>query len=299
MNMATKFDTSYEPYSQDPGYIGANRALVHALQLDGVQKVLDLACGTGLLSELLLEIRPTVAIHGLDISDESLEIGRRLMRSRGVLADSRDQWSACAERGDGTVVLEHGSADQLDLEDGSFDLVMMGNAIHLMPDKPQFLREVFRVLAPGGRFAFNSVFFVGTFPKGSERVYSEWMKEAVAVLNEMNAANRAAGKDSIPRIRGTAGRAFQKGWMSPEGWQELLEHEGFQVARNMKRSVPISQEGLERVGAYGGLAEVLMSGYPVEIASECLQRAVGRAFQKLNVSEAPRNWLEMEAVRPG
>jgi hypothetical protein len=113
----------------------------------------------------------------------------------------------------------------------------------------------------------------------------------------MNAANRAAGKDPIPRIRGTASRAFQKGWMSPREWQELLEHQGFRVARCVQRSVPISQQGLERVGAYGGLAEVLMSGYPVEIASECLQLAVSRAFHKLGVSEAPRLWLEMEAVK--
>jgi SAM-dependent methyltransferase len=268
------------------------------LNLDRVEKVLDLACGTGLLSELLLDVRSTVAIHGLDISDESLAIGRRLMRARGVLAENEEHWKSCADRGEGTVILEHGSADQLGFEDGSFDLVMMGNAIHIMPDKPKFLEGVFRVLAPGGRFAFNSVFFVGTFPEGSEGIYSEWMKEAVGVLNEKNAANRAAGKSPIPRTRGTASRAFQKGWMSPDEWQELLERQGFHVTRSMKRPVPISQQGLERVGAYGGLAEVLMSGYPVEIASECLQRAVGRAFRKLGVTEAPRNWLEMDAVKP-
>ncbi len=296
--MSIRLDTSYEPYSRDPGYIGANRALIQALNLDRVEKVLDLACGTGLLSELLLEICPTVAIYGLDISDESLEIGRRLMRARGILAENEEQWKDHAQAGKETIILKHGSADQLGFEDGSFDLVMMGNAIHLMPDKPQFLGEVFRVLAPGGRFAFNTVFFVGTFPAGSERIYNEWMKEAVVVLNEVNAANSAAGKQPIRRIRGTASRAFQKDWMSSDEWHKLLEGHGFRVARSVKRSVPISQQGLERVGAYGGLAEVLMSGYPVEVASECLQRAVKRAFHKLNVTEAPRYWLEIEAVKP-
>jgi len=65
-----------------------------------------------------------------------------------------------------------------------------------------------------------------------------------------------------------------------------------------RRDGTISQRGLELVGAYGGLAEVLMSGYPVEVASECLQRAAGRAFERLGIESVPRNWLEVVATKP-
>ena len=77
----------------------------------------------------------------------------------------------------------------------------------------------------------------------------------------------------------------------------MLEDAGFTVARANHRPVPISREGLALVGAYGGLAEVLMSGYPMDIASTRLQLAAGRAFDRLGITEVPRNWLEMAATR--
>ena len=65
------------------------------------------------------------------------------------------------------------------------------------------------------------------------------------------------------------------------------------------RHLPNLGEGLLLlVGAYGGLAEVLMSGYPVEIASECLQEAAGRAFRNAGIKEVERYWLEVTAVKP-
>jgi hypothetical protein len=85
--------------------------------------------------------------------------------------------------------------------------------------------------------------------------------------------------------------------MTPEQWEEELRQNGFDVIQNYKRLVTISQRGLETVGAYSGLAEVLMSGYPVEIASECLQEAAGRTFKNLGITEIPRYWLEITAVK--
>jgi hypothetical protein len=167
-----------------------------------------------------------------------------------------------------------------------------------MRDRNKFLQGVRRVLRPQGVFAFNCAFFVKTFPEGTEHVYTEWLKQALAVLHDKDAQLRQAGKPGIPRQRGTVGRAFSKRWMTPEQWGEELEQNGFERVKTYKRSVTITQRGLETVGAYSGLAEVLMSGYPVEIASECLQEAAGRAFNNLGIEEIPRNWLEVTAIKP-
>jgi ubiquinone/menaquinone biosynthesis C-methylase UbiE len=291
-----KVNTTYEPYSQEPEYVEANRGLLRHLPLERVHKVLDLACGTGLLTDLLLQLKPGLDVTGIDISAESLGIARALFREKGMLVED-GAGEPTATNGRGRVQLIERSADDLPFPPASFDLVMIGNAIHLMPDKDRFLQAVARVLKPGGSFTFNSVFYRGTFVPGSEAIYAEWMKEAVLELNARNEVLRKAGKPTIPRVRGTAGRAFDKGWLSGTEWQTKLEEHGLRVTRNCDCPVTISQRGLELVGAYGGLAEVLMSGYPVEIASECLQLAVGRAFKTLGVHEVPRNWLEITAVK--
>ncbi|MBT8447840.1 MAG: class I SAM-dependent methyltransferase, partial [Gammaproteobacteria bacterium] len=182
--------TSYEPYSQEPEYIDANRELLKTLPLEGVRRVLDLACGTSLLTDLLLQIKPGLAINGVDLSAESLEIGRKLLRGKNLLVDTQDELDAAAAAGKSAVLLEQGSAMELRFADKSFDLGMMGNAIHLMPDKDDFLDGLARVLKPGAPFTFNSVFFTGTFEEGSEPVYTEWMKEAVVLLQKKNAERK-------------------------------------------------------------------------------------------------------------
>jgi hypothetical protein len=49
--------------------------------------------------------------------------------------------------------------------------------------------------------------------------------------------------------------------------------------------------------AYAGFAEVALSGYPVEIASEALQEAAGVTLNNLQIKEIPRLWLEIVAMK--
>jgi ubiquinone/menaquinone biosynthesis C-methylase UbiE len=289
-------NTTYEPYANEPEYIETNKALIDQIDLTGVNRVADLACGTGLLSGLLLDRAPNIAICGIDLDAEQIGIARRHFAEKGRLAGSLEDWRT---DGTGRAHFQTGSADELPLRDGEVDLVVMGNAIHLMPDKDKFMREVARVLRPGGRFIFNSVFYVGTYPAGSEPLYNEWLKQSVIVLDEMNKARAAKGEPPIPRVRKTkaGGRAFNKGWLSAAGWTEKLEAAGFAVQSAGSRQMDISRRGLQLVGAYGGLAEVLMSGYPVDIASACLMEGADRAFDLMGAESVPRNWLEVQAKR--
>lgn len=292
-----KVNTTYEPYSQQFEYIQANREFLSSLPLDAVRQVLDLACGTGVMTELLFELRPNLSVIGIDISAESLEIGRELFEKKQLLVKDKLSLDAAVASGKGSVMLLQGSADELPVESESADMVVMGGSIHLLPDKDKLLQGIARVLRPNGLFAFNTSFYAGTYPEGTESFYTEWLKEALAVLEEKNEALRAAGEKPIPRQRGKGGRAFNKGWMSPPQWTELLKRYGFAVLREYQRSVMMTQQSFETVGAYSGLSEVLMSGYPVEIASECLQVGARRAFEKLDSQEIPRLWLEMAATK--
>jgi SAM-dependent methyltransferase len=286
-------DITYETYAQDPNYIAANQALIDAIDLADVSRVADLACGTGLLSRMLRTRAPGLAICGIDLDPVQIGLARRAMEAAAIpLADTPDALAP------GMVHLRTASAMELPFEDAGIDLVIMGNAIHMMPDRAAFLAEVARVLRPGGRFSFNSVFYAGTFVPGTEHIWTECMKEAVIVLGEMNAARRAAGAPPVPRQRGTAQRAFrQTEWLDAAGWGGALADAGLHVTTSGERPVPISMEGLQAITAYGGLAEVLMSGYPVDIAAVCLQQGIARAFAGLGIQDVPRNWLEVAAVR--
>lgn len=286
-------DTTYESYAQDNHYVSVNRQLVDEIDISDVSRVADLACGTGLLSRMLLERKPDLSIFLLDLDPVQVGLATRgLTEDKATFHEDIAAWRA-AESG---VCLTVGSAMELPFEDGEIDLVVMGNAIHMMPDRPAFLREVARVLRPGGRMVFNSVFYAGTFVEGTEHVFTEMMKEAVIAMNELNAELKKAGEPAIPRKRGTVKRAFkQTEWVSEEGWAEALGKAGLSVTMSRQTPVPISQKGLELVGSYAGLAEVLMSGYPVETASQCMQTGVARAFANLGIEEVPRNWLEVTA----
>ncbi len=287
-----KLNSTYEPYSQQAEYLEANRALLRTLPLDSVNRVLDLACGTGIMSSLLFELKPQLTIVGVDISQESLEIGRQKFKEQGLLARNIEELKQAKANREGAVLMQEGSADELPFAPQSFDLVMMGGAIHLLPDKEKLIQSVARVLQPTGFFTFNTAYYIGTYIEGTESFYSDWLKEALAVMEEKNNARREAGEKPYQRKRGTVGRAFDKGWISPEQWQDLLSENGMKTVRSEERTVVMPQSGFESLVGYGGLAEVLMSGYPVEVAGECLQIAARRTFEKRGLTELPRRWYE-------
>jgi SAM-dependent methyltransferase len=100
-----------------------------ALHLESEHRVLDLGCGAGLFLAWL-ERRRQLRLHGLDLSITSVRV-------------ARDRTSS--------VKLLVGDAQELPYADESFDRVVCNGAIHHLPDVQAALRELHRVLVPGGR----------------------------------------------------------------------------------------------------------------------------------------------------
>lgn len=102
------------------------------------QRLLDVACGTGAVTHQAARIAgPTGQVVGLDISPEALAVAR----------------SVNGQNGGATIEWREGSADSLPFADGSFDAVTCQLGLMFFPDRVAALREMRRVLAPGGRLA--------------------------------------------------------------------------------------------------------------------------------------------------
>ena len=289
-------DTSYEPFSREPEYIEGNRPFVAELPLANARRVLDLACGCGTISELMLGHQPDMLLCGLDLSRESLGMGLQDFLASGLDRAEGLGLTGSMHGGRPRLALVEGTADTLPFADDWADLVTMCHSIHNLPDVDRLLREIRRVLAPGGVFAFNSTFYAGSQPPETDGFYQEWWKGAMRYIMDLDAELKRQGKPGIKRQRGKGGKAFSYRWLNPAEWREALERNGLKVRTEYERTIMMSQSNHELIGSYSGMARQMMSGYDVELASEALLKAVGPAFQQYGKERMPRLWLEMTAT---
>lgn len=100
-------------------------------------KMLDIGCGGGATLKRLLKRSKNALVYGIDISEDSVAKARKINR------DSIDK----------QVFVVQGSVSQLPYEDGKFDVVTAVETVYFWPNLPDNLKEVRRVLKPGGQFA--------------------------------------------------------------------------------------------------------------------------------------------------
>ena len=133
------------------------------------ETVLDLGSGGGI--DVLLSARrvgPTGKAYGLDMTDEMLALARENQRKAGV----------------GNVEFLRGEIEAIPLPDNSVDVIISNCVINLSGDKDAVLREAFRVLKPGGRFAVSDVVTRGAVPEELRRDILSWVGCIAGALGE-------------------------------------------------------------------------------------------------------------------
>ncbi|MEP7343951.1 MAG: arsenite methyltransferase [Gemmatimonadaceae bacterium] len=131
--------------------------------------VLDLGSGGGI--DVLLSARRVGAsgkAYGLDMTDDMLELARRNQQEAGVK----------------NVEFLKGHIEAIPLPDNSVDVIISNCVINLSGDKRQVLKEAFRVLKPGGRFAVSDVVVRGEMPADARRSMELWVGCVAGALEE-------------------------------------------------------------------------------------------------------------------
>jgi arsenite methyltransferase len=150
------------------------------LALEPGQVVLDLGSGGGI--DVLLSAKrvgPTGKVYGLDMTDEMLALARANQQKAGAT----------------NVEFLKGAIEAIPLPDSSVDVIISNCVINLSSDKDAVLREAFRVLKPGGRFAVSDVVVRGEVPADIRRSMELWVGCVAGALEETEytARLKAAG----------------------------------------------------------------------------------------------------------
>jgi SAM-dependent methyltransferase len=139
------------------------------IELREGETVLDLGSGGGI--DVLLSARrvgPTGKAYGLDMTDDMLALARENQRQAGAV----------------NVEFLKGEIENIPLPDNSVDVVISNCVINLSADKFRVLREAFRVLRPGGRFAVSDVVVRGEVPESMRQSMLLWVGCIAGALEE-------------------------------------------------------------------------------------------------------------------
>jgi SAM-dependent methyltransferase len=141
------------------------------------ETVLDLGSGGGI--DVLLSAKrvgPSGKAYGLDMTDEMLALARENQRKAGVE----------------NVEFLRGEIENIPLPDNSVDVVISNCVINLSADKDRVLREAFRVLKPGGRFAVSDIVVRGEVPAEIRRNVELWIGCMAGALEETEYLSKLA-----------------------------------------------------------------------------------------------------------
>ena len=146
--------------------------------------VLDLGSGGGI--DVLLSAKrvgPTGKAYGLDMTDEMLALARKNQKKSGIE----------------NVEFLKGEIESIPLPDNSVDVIISNCVINLSADKDNVLREAFRVLKPGGRFAVSDVVVRGDVPDEVRKHMLLWVGCIAGALKDSDyvAKLAKAGFDAI------------------------------------------------------------------------------------------------------
>jgi ubiquinone/menaquinone biosynthesis C-methylase UbiE len=259
---------SFEAFTRHPFFTEVNRWIVERVISPGRRKIVDLGCGPGAVTSLILERlgdAGNAEVIGIDPSPSALSKARSAIHSK-------------------VVQFIEGSAEWVSRLVSSADAVVFLNAIHLVPDKAQVIAEIRKALKEGGVFAFNTTFFNGAYVDGTAGFWRRWIVRAVQVLRERGL-----------EVQHSA-HAVAREFLSADEYADLCVQAGFSRPSVDLVKIVMTPESIRDIGRFSLFIEGALPGVPLEEGSVALEKGLERAMDETGVCGVPRNWLECVAT---
>ncbi len=257
---------SFEAFTRHAFFTEVNRWIVDRVIGPGRELIVDLGCGPGAVTKLILErLDPEAKVIGIDPSESALARARAGIRSKAV-------------------EFIEGSAEWVSRLVSSADAVVFLNAIHLVPDKARVIAEIRKALHQGGVFAFNTTFFNGAYVEGTTGFWRRWVVRAAQVLRERGIEVHHDAK------------AVARQFLSADEYADLCVQAGFARPSIELVRIEMPPESLEDIGRFSLFIEGALPGVPLEAGAEALKEGLRRAREETGFTNVPRNWLECVAT---
>lgn len=265
---------TFTKFANNPFYRRQNAYLIDMAGVGSGQRIVDLACGNGGVTRLIVErlkgARDSVII-GIDHSAEMLKLAMEELK----------------ECRDAAIQFVQSRVEQAsDSLKESVDTVFLCNAIHYVPDKNELVADIRKTLKPGGKLAFNTSFFDGAHPPETVLFARKWM---------LKAARRLRRDYGLSPVRSE--KVESRKQLTPEEYRGLLEGHGFRISRQEIETVQVPIEGWLDISAFEDFIVGVMPGVPLDKASAALKAGIRQVFEEMNLDYVPRNWLRVVAVR--
>ena len=266
----------FSKFSDNDFYSNVNKDLIDSLDIKSDLKIVDLGCGSGGISKIIIENLNRInslnsSIIAVDFSEISLKEAKANLK---LVSDSMI-----------TFVQSRYEEFSSKIKD-KVDLVVLCNAIHYLDDKELVIKDVMKILKPGGRFAFNSSFFDGAHPEHTLSFYRKWMFKAMRILSKEYNTRPVKAEKIESRVQ-----------LNPDQYKEILENCGMKIISTKLREVDVPIDGWLDISGFKDFIEGVMPGVSLDIASQSLQKAVRDTFKEMKLNFVQRNWMEIVATK--
>jgi ubiquinone/menaquinone biosynthesis C-methylase UbiE len=267
-------DFSFSAFSNLPFYRQINARLLDLAEIGAHRRIVDLGCGTGGVTKLILErlqFAKDTVIYAVDHSASALK-------------------DAVAELGGGkdAVIrfIQSPVQNLMNAVADDVDAVVYCNSIHYVPDKKTLLAQIREKLTQNGLLAINTSFYDGSHPPESEDFYRRWLMRSLRILKR----EYGMRPDNAMKVE-------SRQHLTKEEYEELLVDSGFTIVKSEVSDIDVPESGWFHISGFRDWIEGVMPGVPLEAGKESLQKGLRQVFEERGLVTVPRRWLSISAAR--